>query len=217
MVAAAHQANERSRIRTREYGYLNYGDWFGERGRNWGNKWHATSPSFFMQFARTGTATTTARPRSQRGIRPMSIACMPIGSLLRGATTSTPSATPALGRRIPAGHLEPPVRLSHEAANGHTWADGTVTPALAGDARVMEAARAGRTHRLGRGAGVQGPGHARALGRLVDQGCPGALPGHGRPEIPGAARHIGSVSCASRSSRRRRLAAHPAARPRRRS
>ncbi|MGI6610676.1 MAG: hypothetical protein ACOX4G_09230 [Limnochordia bacterium] len=38
----------------REFGYLNYGDWFGERGRNWGNNEYDLAHGFFMEFVRTG-------------------------------------------------------------------------------------------------------------------------------------------------------------------
>lgn len=40
--------------RTREYGFFNYGDWFGERGRNWGNNEYDLAHGLYLQFARTG-------------------------------------------------------------------------------------------------------------------------------------------------------------------
>ena len=42
------------REREREYGMLNFGDWWGERGYNWGNIEYDTQHGLFMQFARTG-------------------------------------------------------------------------------------------------------------------------------------------------------------------
>jgi len=40
----------------REYGMMNYGDWFGERRYNWGNLEYDLHHSLFTQFARTGDA-----------------------------------------------------------------------------------------------------------------------------------------------------------------
>ncbi|MHB8995614.1 MAG: RIFT barrel domain-containing protein [Armatimonadota bacterium] len=62
--------NERTRQAMREYGYYNYGDWFGERGRNWGNNEYDLAHGLFMQYARTGDrdmarwARTTAQHRA---------------------------------------------------------------------------------------------------------------------------------------------------------
>jgi hypothetical protein len=41
------------RDKLHEYGLLNYGDWWGERGINWGNIEYDTQHAFIMQFART--------------------------------------------------------------------------------------------------------------------------------------------------------------------
>jgi len=38
----------------RDYGQMNWGDWFGERGCNWGNHEYDTPKHILMQFARTG-------------------------------------------------------------------------------------------------------------------------------------------------------------------
>jgi hypothetical protein len=43
-----------NREKNREYGMLNFGDWWGERGVNWGNSEYDTQHSFLLQFARTG-------------------------------------------------------------------------------------------------------------------------------------------------------------------
>ncbi|MGQ9808854.1 MAG: exo-rhamnogalacturonan lyase family protein [Armatimonadota bacterium] len=37
-----------------DYGAMNWGDWFGERGCNWGNNEYDTSRQLLLQFARTG-------------------------------------------------------------------------------------------------------------------------------------------------------------------
>ncbi len=38
----------------RDYGAMNWGDWWGERGCNWGNHEYDTPKHFLVQFARTG-------------------------------------------------------------------------------------------------------------------------------------------------------------------
>lgn len=42
--------------RRREYGMMNYGDWYGERQWNWGNLEYDLGHAFLTQFARTGYA-----------------------------------------------------------------------------------------------------------------------------------------------------------------
>ncbi|MEA3225340.1 MAG: hypothetical protein U9Q07_05260 [Planctomycetota bacterium] len=44
----------RSTKAQRDYGQMNWGDWFGERGCNWGNHEYDTAKHILMQFARTG-------------------------------------------------------------------------------------------------------------------------------------------------------------------
>ncbi len=48
---AAYMENRET---NREYGMLNFGDWWGERVINWGNSEYDTQHAFFLQFARTG-------------------------------------------------------------------------------------------------------------------------------------------------------------------
>lgn len=43
-----------NRVKNREYGMLNFGDWWGERVINWGNSEYDTQYGFLLQFARTG-------------------------------------------------------------------------------------------------------------------------------------------------------------------
>ncbi len=42
------------RERQRDYGVLNFGDWYGERGSNWGNVEYDTQHAFFLEFVRSG-------------------------------------------------------------------------------------------------------------------------------------------------------------------
>jgi hypothetical protein len=54
--AAANAAESflKSREAGREYGMLNFGDWWGERGRNWGNIEYDTQYVMYLQFVRGG-------------------------------------------------------------------------------------------------------------------------------------------------------------------
>ena len=45
------------RDRRREYGMMNFGDWYGERRWNWGNLEYDLGHGFLMQYARTGHPT----------------------------------------------------------------------------------------------------------------------------------------------------------------
>jgi len=40
--------------RQRDFGLLNYGDWYGERGSNWGNVEYDTQHAFFLEYIRSG-------------------------------------------------------------------------------------------------------------------------------------------------------------------
>jgi hypothetical protein len=50
----ALQSHLKRRDEVREYGMLNYGDWFGERGVNWGNLEYDLAHGLFLQSLRTG-------------------------------------------------------------------------------------------------------------------------------------------------------------------
>ena len=42
------------RERTHDYGLMNYGDWYPERGANWGNIEYDTQHAFFLEYIRSG-------------------------------------------------------------------------------------------------------------------------------------------------------------------
>lgn len=48
---AAYQA---TRQRQRDFGLMNYGDWYGERGSNWGNVEYDTPHALFLEYIRSG-------------------------------------------------------------------------------------------------------------------------------------------------------------------
>ena len=44
----------KSRERARDYGLMNFGDWYGERGANWGNIEYDTQHAFLLEYIRSG-------------------------------------------------------------------------------------------------------------------------------------------------------------------
>jgi len=54
-------AHLKRRDQVREYGMLNYGDWYGERAVNWGNLEYDLAAGMFQQFLRTGDRRFFAR------------------------------------------------------------------------------------------------------------------------------------------------------------
>ena len=50
----ALEAHLKRRDEVREYGMLNYGDWYGERSVNWGNLEYDLAHGLFLQYLRTG-------------------------------------------------------------------------------------------------------------------------------------------------------------------
>lgn len=53
-VSRALKAHLKRREEVREYGMLNYGDWYGERRVNWGNLEYDLAHGLFLQYLRTG-------------------------------------------------------------------------------------------------------------------------------------------------------------------
>jgi hypothetical protein len=125
----------------REYGFFNWGDWYGERGRNWGNNEYDLPHGLFMQFARTGNrdyfrwARTAARHMADVDCvhaHPdiMHQGAMQLHSVCHTGEWSQHLAAPQWSYKY---------GYHTTAANGHTWADGMVdTWYLTGDPRVME-------------------------------------------------------------------------------
>lgn len=136
-----YQAQMRRREQNREYGFMNYGDWFGERGRNWGNNEYDIAHTFFMQFARTGKpeyyrlALAAARHQADSDIvhaypDPAYVGANPQHSIGHTGMWTQMAEYAAWSYKYD-GHAD--------ATNGHTWAEGmTEAWFLAGEATVME-------------------------------------------------------------------------------
>lgn len=125
----------------REFGFLNYGDWFGERGRNWGNNEYDNAHGFFMQFARTGQRdyfrAALSQARHQADVDIMHAYPDPYYVGVNHAH--------AIGHTGMATQLSPHGTVSYMEAhggwNGHTWTEGMVDAWwMSADPVVMEAA-----------------------------------------------------------------------------
>jgi hypothetical protein len=142
-VADGFAAYLRDKERTREYGFLNYGDWFGERGRNWGNNEYDLAHGLFAQFARTGRreycrwALTAARHQADVDCvhaypDPYYLGANHLHSIGHTGmwTETTEFATWTFK-----------YEYHTSAASGHTWADGLADAwCLTGEPRAAESA-----------------------------------------------------------------------------
>ena len=147
---SAFQFHMQLKEKQREYGFLNYGDWYGERGCNWGNNEYDTAKTLFATFARTGSrdmqrfAVATAMHQADVDMLhaypdPYYIggqynhAIAHTGYYGESQTLSNPN-----GRR---GTWSMPAGSTVAAANGHTWTGGLLDAwRYTGAARTRDAA-----------------------------------------------------------------------------
>ncbi len=141
--ATLFEGHEQRRQRQREYGFLNYGDWFGERGRSWGNNEYDTAHAFFMQSLRTGnrdyfrSALAAARHQADVDI----IHAYPDPFYIGGNYIHGIAHTGTTSHRPRHGIWSQDYGNGAWGSNGHTWAEGmTQAWLLAHDQRVAEAA-----------------------------------------------------------------------------
>lgn len=134
--------HEQRRVSQREYGFLNYGDWFGERARNWGNNEYDTAHAFFVQFMRTGqtayfrAALAAARHQADVDI----VHAYPDPSLVGGNVLHGIGHTGTSSHLVEYGTWSDTFMPSASPNNGHTWTEGLCEAWwLAGDAVCMEA------------------------------------------------------------------------------
>ncbi|MEN6303582.1 MAG: hypothetical protein ABFD96_12700, partial [Armatimonadia bacterium] len=140
-VAASYKGNMESKQRDREYGFLNYGDWFGERGRNWGNNEYDLAHGFFAQFARTGDRDLFrwAVKSAQHRADVETVWAYPdpyyVGANPQHSIGHTGMWTQDVERALWTYRYDSHV----DASGGHTWADGLMDSwYLTGDPRCRE-------------------------------------------------------------------------------
>lgn len=127
----------------REYGFLNYGDWYGERGRNWGNNEYDLAHGLFHQFLRTGNRAYLrwgqVAARHQADVDCVHAYPDPayVGANHQHSIGHTGTWSDAPKRATWTHRYD-----AHTSAeNGHTWAEGMVDSWwLTGDPRPMESA-----------------------------------------------------------------------------
>jgi len=137
------------KVRQREYGFLNYGDWFGERGRNWGNNEYDLAHGLFMEFARTGNrdmfrwGTKAALHRADVDTiwyypDPMNVGANPPHSIGHTGMWTQDLERITLTTRYD---------TMYTAANGHNWCDSLMDDwVLTGEPRAMESGLAFGEH-----------------------------------------------------------------------
>lgn len=142
-VARRYDEHMKLKEKEREYGFLNWGDWYGERGRNWGNNEYDLPHGLFTQFGRTGNrdyyrlALASARHQAD-------VDCVHAYPDIVNVGAMAPHGVCHTGEW--SQHLASPswsyaYTGMTTASNGHTWADGMADAwYLTGDSRVMEAA-----------------------------------------------------------------------------
>ena len=129
------------RRRTRAYGMMNYGDWFGERRYNWGNLEYDTPWAFLVEFVRGGAAAW------------FELGVQAAQHLVDVDTRHASPGADAVGDQYAhcMGHVGGYYREGHRemamavrtSSVAHTWVDGLfLYHGLTGDPRALEAAKA---------------------------------------------------------------------------
>lgn len=128
----------------RAYGFLNYGDSFGERSRNWTNNEYDLPHGLFMLFARTGNkdvfrwAVKAAQHQADVDI----IHAYPDPYYFGVNAQHGVGHTGVSHQRfIKPATWSYPVDITYTGINGHTWSEGMLDCwSFTGDQRVMDAA-----------------------------------------------------------------------------
>ena len=127
----------------REYGFMNYGDWFGERGRNWGNNEYDLQYGLFMNFIRTGNrdyfrlATLGAEHQADVDC----VHAYPDQFYLGANHQHSIGHTGVWTQSVKRASWTHPYDTHTSAEGGHTWIKGMLTDwCLTGNPRVYESA-----------------------------------------------------------------------------
>ena len=139
----AFQMHMQLKERQREYGFLNYGDSFGERGRNWTNNEYDLAHGLFMLFARTGNrdafrwAVRAAQHQADVDI----VHAYPDPFYLGANAQHGIGHTGVSYQIINPATWSYRYDVSYWGSNGHTWSDGMLDAwSLTGNARIMDSA-----------------------------------------------------------------------------
>ena len=131
------------KMRQREYGYFNYGDWYGERGRNWGNNEYDLAHGMFSSFVRTGQrayyrlAINAARHQADVDI----VHAYPDPYYVGSNHQHSIGHTGIWSQRPKHATWTHPYDFHTSAENGHTWCNGMLDAwMLAGDPVAMQSA-----------------------------------------------------------------------------
>ncbi len=114
------------KMELREFGFLNYGDWYGERERNWGNNEYDLAHGLFNHFARTGNldAARLGEAAAQHQADSDIVHAYPdryyVGANAQHAIGHTGLSYQVAQRAT----WSFPCDVSFSAQNGHTWCDG---------------------------------------------------------------------------------------------
>ncbi len=132
-----------SKAAQREYGYLNYGDWYGERGHNWGNNEYDLAHGMFVHFMRSGNrkaarlATLAAQHQADVDIVRAYKDPYYLGGNAEHSVGHTGVSYQIFDRSTWTYRYD----YSFSAENGHNWAQGMVNEwQMHGNASVMQSA-----------------------------------------------------------------------------
>jgi hypothetical protein len=131
------------KARQREFGFLNYGDWFGERSRNWGNNEYDLAHGMFVHFIRTGNrdAARLASAAAQHQADVDIVQAYPDPYYIGANAQHGVGHTGTNYQHVDRGSWTHRYDYSYTAENGHTWSQGMVEEwLLNGNARVMSSA-----------------------------------------------------------------------------
>ncbi len=138
---ASMELHRQQREKQREYGFLNWGDWYGERGHNWGNNEYDRAHGFFSHFLRTGKgefldqAIAIARHQADVDI----VHAYPDPFYVGANPQHSIGHTGISYQRVFPKTWTYAYDYATSAGNGHTWADGMADSwLLTGDPVVME-------------------------------------------------------------------------------
>ena len=131
------------KMRQREYGYFNYGDWYGERNRNWGNNEYDLAHGMFSSFVRTGQrayyrlALNAARHQADVD----TVHAYPDPYFIGANHQHSIGHTGTWSQRPKHATWTHPYDTHTSAQNGHTWCNGMLDAwMLAGDPIAMQSA-----------------------------------------------------------------------------